>query len=91
VSIKSNGSYFRDLQDVDIIYVLGHSISEVDISYFQKIKDSIGSHAQWNVSYYSAESVPLLRNALTSIGVNNINFFQLSEILVNNRQFKLGL
>lgn len=89
--IKSNESYFQNLNNINEIYVLGHSISEVDISYFQKVKESVSDKTIWNVSYYNEQSIPHLRNALNSIGVININFFKLNDILLNNRQLRLNL
>ena len=52
--IEENSNFFNSLKDIQEIYVLGHSISEVDQPYFNKIIESIpNKEVKWIVSYYS--------------------------------------
>lgn len=49
--------FISDLYDVKHIYVLGHSLGNVDIPYFKAINEANVCPRQihWHVSYYSDE------------------------------------
>lgn len=62
--IEENKSFFSSLKKVNKVYVLGHSISEVDQPYFKKVINSVNKRCfilrllgckktKWIVSYYS--------------------------------------
>ena len=51
--IKENILFFDSLSKISTIYVLGHSLSEIDIDYFEKIKSIVLSNAYWHISYYN--------------------------------------
>lgn len=44
--------FFSSLSEIEKIILLGHSLSEVDIKYFQKLKAVTGDNIEWQVSYY---------------------------------------
>ncbi|RBP79591.1 hypothetical protein EBI01_15330 [Marinomonas rhizomae] len=50
--IEDNSDYFKKLSNVEKIFILGHSMSDVDISYFEKIAISLNEDCIWYVSYY---------------------------------------
>ena len=62
------------LHDVKNVYILGHSLSKVDMYYFKKIKMLVSKDAFWHIAYYSqndkrrteafAQSIELLRYKL---------------------------
>ena len=39
--IAKHRDYFTSLSDIEIIRVFGHSYNDIDMPYFQKIKDSV--------------------------------------------------
>lgn len=41
------------LHDVKNVYILGHSLSKVDMYYFKKIKMLVPKDAFWHITYYS--------------------------------------
>ena len=91
--IESNYSFFSSLGNVKSIYVFGHSLSIVDLPYFQKIVESISKETKWIVSFYDFDEKESHLNTLISIGVNesNIEFIELSEIQLNSNQLKLKI
>lgn len=44
--------FFKDLKDVKNIYVIGHSLGEVDFPYFREIIKVVNKNVKWNISYY---------------------------------------
>lgn len=52
--------FFSKLKEIDVIFVLGHSLGEVDQPYFKEISELL-PNAKWSVSYYeNEEKVSLL-------------------------------
>ena len=50
--IQRHASFFKSIAHISEVYVLGHSISPVDLTYFDYIVKSIDRNAKWFVSYY---------------------------------------
>jgi hypothetical protein len=50
--ISQNSELFNSLSDVIQIFVLGHSLSDLDLPYFQFIANSVHSNCHWNISHY---------------------------------------
>lgn len=63
--IKQNQDFFKDLNNIKHIYVLGHSLGQVDIPYFKAINkaNDCSENIRWYVSYYS----PMERQLLEKI------------------------
>ena len=79
--IEKNRSYFNSLSHIDKVYVFGHSISKVDIPYFEKIVQIINRNVEWVVSYYEEEEIETFKNTLKNIGVSSkINFVRLEDL-----------
>lgn len=49
--IKGNTEFFDSIQDIDQVFILGHSLSEVDLPYFEKVITSITRTPKFTVSY----------------------------------------
>ena len=74
--IENNISFFKSLNNVENIYVLGHSISEVDIKYFETVQKYTTQEAKWYVTFYSDYEKKKHFEALTKIGVEPQNLMQ---------------
>lgn len=85
--IKSHQSFFNDLYDIEHIYILGHSLSNVDLPYLRTIVQANAHPEQmkWHVSYYSPnEERRLCRTIRQSIAhrESQIKSFRLSDIQI---------
>ena len=79
--IERNSYYFNSLSNINKVYVLGHSISKVDIPYFEKIVQIINKNVEWIVSYYEEEEIEIFRKTLKNIGVSSkIIFVRLEDL-----------
>ncbi len=54
--ISTNKNYFETMVDVKNIYILGHSLSEVDDIYFINMIKYIPKNCKWFISYYNDKS-----------------------------------
>lgn len=50
--IVQNQVFFKYLSSMKEIFILGHSLADVDMAYFQMIKSMVSFNCQWIVSYY---------------------------------------
>ncbi len=81
--IKLNGEYFASLRRTKEIYVLGHSMSCVDIPYFQEIVRSIDArNTKWYISYFDEKELASHQGAMNALGIRAelINFSDLKSI-----------
>ena len=70
--IKENKAFFAKMKGINNIIVLGHSLENVDIPYFEKIFKSIdNTRAKWTISYHSEKDIAKHRQALKNIGIKD--------------------
>lgn len=90
--IASNKAFFKNLKNIEKVYVYGHSISEVDIPYFQELVKSVNDSTEWYVSYYGDDGKEALRKSLLKLDIkeNKITFITLEDIQQNKTQLKFN-
>lgn len=65
--LARNKAFFEDLSAVTEVFVLGHSLAQVDEPYFSAVLDHVESNAHWTVSFHSDEVATWL--AAKGIGI----------------------
>lgn len=75
--IEHNIDFFTNLTEVEKVIVLGHSISEVDLKYFEILKAKLNENVIWNVSYYSELEKQAHKETLLQLGINDNNIIQI--------------
>lgn len=55
--ISDNACFWSKLEDVSQVYVFGHSMANVDLPYFKKVKESIKPDASWYISVHKDEEI----------------------------------
>lgn len=80
--ISSHESFFQSLNGMEEVIVLGHSMASVDMPYFQKVKDSVGSNAVWRISVFDDRDCQRKLMAVKELGLrkDNASFFRLKDI-----------
>lgn len=69
--MANHKEFFSGLSRIDEIYILGHSLSCVDIPYFEFIVDNIDkSIVRWNISWHSPGEEADFKNKLINLGVS---------------------
>jgi len=80
--IANNHTFFDQLSKIKIIYVLGHSLSDIDLPYFQEIVKNIDLNTvKWRVSYHEIKDLQNHRQKLLELGIdsNLIDFSTLAS------------
>ncbi|GEK91023.1 bacteriophage abortive infection AbiH family protein [Alkalibacterium kapii] len=65
----SHTEFFNNLNEVEKVFIIGHSIGDVDLPYFEKIKINVRKNTTWCIYYYHEEEKSDFQNKLLSIGV----------------------
>ena len=66
--------YLKALSDVEEVYVIGHSLSEVDYPYF----DEVNKHcnAKWIIGYHSYEDMKRLVELVKRLKLKDVTVFR---------------
>ena len=82
--ISTNSRFFKRLYNVEEVNVIGHSLGEVDMPYFQKVLDNTESDILWNIYYYFEEEKDALFQRALQIGIKmeNIRLCSTEEFYV---------
>jgi hypothetical protein len=67
--ISNHIDFFDGLKDVSEIFVLGHSINNIDLPYYKKIRSIVEKTTAWKVSYYTENEKERFIETLESIGI----------------------
>lgn len=74
---------FSQLSNVKDVYVLGHSMSEVDLPYFEKIKQNIPLSAKWHISVFNEVDINNKRQVVDRLGLGNVGFIRMESLSLN--------
>lgn len=81
--LRRHKGFFAGLAGVSEIYVVGHSLSEVDGPYIREIVNCTEcTHPKWVVTYYESDSIPALKESLLGAGVMDsaVKFVQIAQL-----------
>ena len=73
-------NFFSKLNNTHNVYVLGHSISEVDLPYCKKLVESVSAGAIWHVSFYDDAEKTRHLQTLTALGIDPSRIMQFELI-----------
>ena len=68
--IEQNDTFFRLLNTVHTVIVLGHSCATIDYPYFRKVKMSVRDDAEWNFNPFNEEDVKRVNTLKQEIGLH---------------------
>ncbi len=71
--IEKNETFFKSISIVKKVYILGHSLSDVDLPYFKKIIDQVDPNARYFVTYFFDSEKSSRLDRLISLGVREQN------------------
>lgn len=79
--ITKNLPFFESLSSIEEIYILGHSLSEIDIEYFVKIKKIVVPDCKWIISYYSKDDLDRISVFVNYLGIINYRTIIFEDII----------
>lgn len=73
--IQHNIQFFQNLGDIDEIFIIGHSLSSIDMDYFITIKRFISQNCIWNISFHSDIDKENVINFIHEMNIIYYNIF----------------
>lgn len=78
--IENNKDFFLRLSNVDEVYVLGHSLADVDLPYFYKLTQSVKPDAKWVATFYDFKDEQYHSDTLKGMGISNVSVVRMEDI-----------
>ncbi|MDI9357609.1 MAG: AbiH family protein [Phycisphaerales bacterium] len=69
--IEKNKVFFNSLKSIRKVFILGHSLADIDKKYFNEILISISNSAVWLLSYHTPNEKETRRKRLNEFGIKN--------------------
>lgn len=79
--IDQNRDFLQSLHDVEIIYVIGHSMNDIDLPYFEEIIDTINTNTQWVVSFYNSQDKLKLESQIKKSGIGSYKTVHIEDLI----------
>lgn len=81
--IAANEGNFSNLGNVTDVYVLGHLMNDVDLPYFEKIKQNLPQSAKWHISVFSEIDINNKQQAVNKLRLVNVDFIGMESMSLN--------
>lgn len=77
--IEENSLYFIHLSDISEVFVCGHSMSDIDMPYIEKVASTVKSDCRWFISYYDQNKKEEIEYTLEHLNISS-EFYQLIKL-----------
>ena len=72
--IKNHKDFFDGLSGIEEVFVIGHSLSEVDYPYFEEVRSRCD--AKWHIGYHSLDDMKRLIALVNKLGLKDVTVFR---------------
>ncbi|MDG6143226.1 bacteriophage abortive infection AbiH family protein [Lactococcus formosensis] len=62
------------MKSVSEIYILGHSLGDIDLPYFREIIKKINNEIEWKIYAYSLSEEKYYSEKMRKLGITNFRF-----------------
>ena len=82
--IAAYEDYFTNLADVTEVFVLGHSMNDVDLPYFNKVKQCASADANWHISVFDDSDRRNKQHAVGNLQIDlgRVHYMHMEDILL---------
>lgn len=67
--IEENKAYWKSMIDVEDIFLIGHSLADVDYPYFEEIIKHNKEKAMWHIGYHSLDDMERVKEFIHNMGI----------------------
>lgn len=78
--IDANKPFFENLTDTKLVYILGHSLSEIDKTYFSYILSQFKQQPRFIISYYTVKDIENINRFITENKINTYRIICIDEL-----------
>lgn len=74
--IQTNRLFFTSLNTVDEIFILGHSLSDIDFEYFNEISKNVSLNCNWYISYHDERDLKKAKKLVDLLNLHSYTLFE---------------
>ena len=75
--INKQKHFFKKLNKCSKVYILGHSLSDIDFKYFAEIQRRVLTNCEWIISIYSNEDKCRVKNFIQTLRIDRYKIIQI--------------
>lgn len=79
--ISMNSDFFSNLTDIDRIYILGHSMSDVDMVYIFEILKNVDRRTHWYLTWHSVEDKQNIEEFIYRTKIENYSVGKITDTI----------
>lgn len=72
--ISANRSFFDGLNPIDEVTVIGHSMANVDLPYFEEVKRCVETRTKWHFSYYDEDEKSHIKDVAAQLVLSSSKY-----------------
>ena len=72
--INNHKDFFDGLSSIEEVFVIGHSLSEVDYPYFEEVRSRCD--AKWHIGYHSLDDMKILSALVNKLHLKDVTVFR---------------
>ena len=82
--ILGNSHFFEDISHIERVIIIGHSLSDIDMPYFQEISKKVINVKEWKITYHGKEELPKVETQALKFlpHLNNVRFLNSENKLI---------
>ena len=89
IIIKKNLDFFRELNNCERIYVLGHSLTNVDMKYLMEILNYVSNGVKWYITWYSEIDKENIQKFISNSKIRNYQMVKITDKIFKYNQDSL--
>ncbi len=73
--IEQHQYFFEQLESIDSVEIIGHSLNSVDIPYIARVFEIVGNKAKWTVYYFDKNDKNRFLDIMLNLGIEQNNLY----------------
>ena len=74
--IKNHKDFFNQLTEIKHVFIVGHSLADVDYPYFEEIRKQSNSNTEWTIGYHSYDDLLRVKKLVEELDIKNVTIFR---------------
>lgn len=78
--INNKYAFFNSLADIEEVFILGHSLSDIDMDYFFEIRKQVMPCCRWYISYFTQDDLDAIEHFVSRLNIENYQLVKIPNL-----------